>query len=240
MKFMKEQLVRQHVDFERIRAVDGRKLDMHQYQNACITPGEIGCFLSHRIAWRTLCNSSDAFALVLEDDVHLSDDFAHFAKHAAWIPDDVAFITLETTHQLIDVSRKSKPATGGRILQRIIKNGTCLGGYIIRRDFAEYLLSDEGFSMPVDDWVFLQRTMNAHSLYQLNPAIVIQNRAYEGPSQSVLKSTIAGERMRRVWPQQSFWKRLNRMLSKPVEQNIKKLVDLLMRRETVKRKIGFH
>ena len=67
-------------DFERVSAIDGSKLDHdaltrfydaelnYQQYHSVLTPGEIGCYLSHRKVWQKIVNENLDFALVLEDD----------------------------------------------------------------------------------------------------------------------------------------------------------------------------
>lgn len=67
--------------FERMPAVDGRQLsaeELHANVTAIgrhlLTPGMIGCFLSHRRCWRE-CVESGGPLIVFEDDALLAPDF---------------------------------------------------------------------------------------------------------------------------------------------------------------------
>jgi glycosyl transferase family 25 len=69
------------MDFRFFDAVDGRKLDQtpSEYDQKTrkqryvfdLTPGEIGCFLSHREVWKTCIRQQKIF-LVLEDDFKIN------------------------------------------------------------------------------------------------------------------------------------------------------------------------
>ena len=76
------------VKFERLDAVEGRRLDPAEKQanvtalaRALITPGMTGCFLSHRRCWER-CVALDEDLLVFEDDIMLEADFAKYAAAA--------------------------------------------------------------------------------------------------------------------------------------------------------------
>lgn len=81
------QLGAQGIDFERFPAVDGsaltnedRKQVMARFharmaRHNPLTKGEIGCALSHAAIWRKMIEGRISAALILEDDVHLSDKF---------------------------------------------------------------------------------------------------------------------------------------------------------------------
>lgn len=81
------QLGAQGIDFERFSAVDGsaltnadRKRVMARFharmaRHNPLTKGELGCALSHAAIWRKMIEGQIPVALVLEDDVQLSDRF---------------------------------------------------------------------------------------------------------------------------------------------------------------------
>ena len=73
----------------RISAIDGKKLTEKELdtnvtffcKNFC-TPGIIGCFLSHRKTWETMIKNKDRYAMILEDDCHLIDNFQSYLADA--------------------------------------------------------------------------------------------------------------------------------------------------------------
>lgn len=76
------------LDLHFVRAIDGRLMSDTELQKVfdkrkCLkhcgrelNAGEIGCCLSHRKSYRQLLESSNAYALVLEDDVHVVRDLS--------------------------------------------------------------------------------------------------------------------------------------------------------------------
>src|SRR4029079_18979781 len=79
---MRAVLAAASIPYERITAVDGRRLtpDDLAKASASLSPGEVGCVLSHRIAWQRIADGSDPFAVVLEDDFHASPAMAAFCS----------------------------------------------------------------------------------------------------------------------------------------------------------------
>ena len=75
-------------DFQFFDAVDGRELDESAYRHRMQTewwrrmrgrqmsPGMIGCFLSHYALWERIVETGTPYAIVLEDDARLDDEFA--------------------------------------------------------------------------------------------------------------------------------------------------------------------
>jgi len=80
------ELKKHNIEFERISAVDGRKLDVKEcsqydskrsnaYTGRDLLGSEIGCYLSHKKALETFVNSDADLGLILEDDLHLNEKF---------------------------------------------------------------------------------------------------------------------------------------------------------------------
>lgn len=70
----------QHLNYERIPAVDARNLEQEKYsiQNKYdrdLLSGEIACFLSHIKTLKTFLASDFEFAIIIEDDARLADNF---------------------------------------------------------------------------------------------------------------------------------------------------------------------
>lgn len=85
---MTQELARHNIPFHWLDAVDGRE-DPAARSNALttplgrwfMTPGMIGCFLSHRKCWQ-LCVETGKPLLVFEDDVVLQNDFCNIVSNA--------------------------------------------------------------------------------------------------------------------------------------------------------------
>lgn len=87
LKFMDGQLQRLGIGYERIPAIHGAGLTAEQKRSAYrsfrarlvrgtpLSDGEIGCALSHCTIYRRIVTENIAAALVLEDDIVISDEF---------------------------------------------------------------------------------------------------------------------------------------------------------------------
>lgn len=84
-----KEFAKQNITFERISAVYGADLSSEELAlayNPCapdahykvLGVGEVGCFLSHRKVWQAIIDAELDFAVVLEDDIHLTG--VSFAK----------------------------------------------------------------------------------------------------------------------------------------------------------------
>jgi glycosyl transferase family 25 len=146
------------LSFERFAAVDGKSLgaDLHdQFFSAdgphepALTAGEIGCYASHLRIHQALAEVGEC-ALVLEDDVRLSDDIVDAIEAARDRLADWDIIRLSNETKSVVLPVASLP--GGRELVRYwtVPNGA--GAYLISRTGAiKFLESFERRTLPVDE-----------------------------------------------------------------------------------------
>lgn len=126
LQFIKRQMERFHIEFEHFHAVDGKYMkiiDMNgnelnkmrkgsiyfieypKYKGAGfrfffseknLTPGECGCFLSHRAIWQDIVRRNIKRAIILEDDVTLFDNFKEtLSEIVPYIPQDADVFFLD-------------------------------------------------------------------------------------------------------------------------------------------------
>ena len=99
------QLDQAHVAHQRIDAIDGERLSDREYSalyhadhpNAyykTLSKGEVACYLSHRQAWQAIIDNDLDFAIILEDDVALQNNFNQCIQTIAQMPADWDYLKL--------------------------------------------------------------------------------------------------------------------------------------------------
>lgn len=95
----------QHICFERLPAVNGETLSeqdigrvyqqkfFHGYHKT-LNSGEVGCYLSHRMAWQKILDCHLDFAVILEDDINLLGDLNATLTAIARLPQNWDYIKL--------------------------------------------------------------------------------------------------------------------------------------------------
>lgn len=178
------------LDFVRIPAVDGRQIDQAEL-NSCVAgegrfyrlgSGEIGCFLSHRKFWEIVATGEDDYAIVFEDDVHLSQVAKEVLSQADWIPAGADIVKLETTLIRTLVDRTSDHRVADRRIVRLRGSHQGTAGYIVSRNGARKLLSmSETFADPVDQFMFNSElpAFKELTIYQMEPALCAQDWAVD-------------------------------------------------------------
>jgi glycosyl transferase family 25 len=87
LELMQKEFEKCEITYERISAVDAKTLDSSTYKvknkyDRDLVPGEIGCYLSHVKTLETFLASENDFALIIEDDAILVNDFKSAVEKA--------------------------------------------------------------------------------------------------------------------------------------------------------------
>ena len=149
-------------------------------------PGEVGCFLSHRLAWQRMLDEGLEAALILEDDVALEDGFADAARFAAENAGNFGYIQFQTRLLADPVSEVARRDELSIVRPRLTPLRT--SAQLVHRDAARRLLQvTETFDRPID--VLLQMHWETGvRLHVVQPSRVSDKTAETGGS------TISGKR----------------------------------------------
>lgn len=186
LAFMDEQLTQLGIDFERVPAVNGRKIDKDTktsvYNSAvakkkyyrALSDGEIGCYLSHIRCWEKIIADKLDFALILEDDVKLDESLVTYIQCLSSSVADWDYINLSSGHNSKKFIDNMK-LTDKLSLQRGLKMPSTAAGQLISFSGAQKLLSHTyPLARPVDvdlqHW--FERTLR---WFSVNPLPVVQN-----------------------------------------------------------------
>ena len=171
--------------FTRVAAIDAEAAPAIAtalgWRTPSLTPGEVGCALSHRLCWAKLVESEAQHCLILEDDTLLSPQAPAFLRERPFAGLDADIIRLETFRTRVAMSRQ--PAVRWRRfgLHRLHSQHSGTGGYIIARALARHLLETSyNRDMALDHFLFSPRSAvfaRAH-IVQIAPALCIQEKKY--------------------------------------------------------------
>ncbi|BCP53210.1 hypothetical protein K32_18270 [Kaistia sp. 32K] len=162
--------------YERIRAVEACSI---AEAPEGMLPTAVACFHSHRLAWRKIAESGDAWGAVFEDDVLLSASLAGLLAEPRWIPRDASVIKLETVNTPTKMGRRGRKIAGCLGLHDLLNYHSGAGGYLIRADAAKLFLAlSETIERPVDDVLFDLAVAKERGLrvLQMVPAVCVQDR----------------------------------------------------------------
>ncbi|WP_244481563.1 glycosyltransferase family 25 protein [Rhizobium sp. Root1203] len=147
LEAMQRQFQQLGMGFERVAAIDGAMIDLPHahYDEAAFrrlhgrltNPAEVGCYLSHVACAQKLLDSTEAFALILEDDLTLPGDLPvviaeALAAHAHW---DVLRLSTVNSGRKFPIVAMS----GDRALAIALTREKGSGAYLINRHAAEWI-----------------------------------------------------------------------------------------------------
>ena len=212
---MSRRLAEQRIDATWIDAVDGRGVD-HQAllaradmqratrHHGSLKPAEIACVLSHLQVYRRMAAERLPLALVLEDDVILTDDAPTLLAScgtgaiATGLRAGEAAVVL-LTHVKRGWRARARPI-GTRELVPIAGPAWLASGYVLTLAAAERLCAlHSSVWMAADNWALIRRMTGIHLLAVSPPG------AWEA-SQAQVSSIGAGSRRQR--PARTLWQRL--------------------------------
>lgn len=166
MAFMKEQLDRLGLKFERIAAVDGRRLTAAEISKAYspfwswlllgrfMTAGELGCAMSHRLAREKIVSENIPWALILEDDVRIGTDLPSALDAIRRALQTYGLIQLHYHEHRKQVRDAGPLGFAKHRLKTFRGNHASAIGYALSRDAAERLSQSGRFKLTADKWAW--------------------------------------------------------------------------------------
>lgn len=172
--------------FDAVNGKEGNDPGLFLYNNQkrlfekghSLTPGEQGCFASHRAIWE-LCVSENSNILVLEDDVELDDCLPAMLSNCEELLNSYHYIRLGrgTARRSLSFLRKWKvedELNGEHSLVKYLRGPSCAHAYIITPISAKRFLSaSQEWWWPVDDYMDMEY-LNDQYNYGIEPPLVIQ------------------------------------------------------------------
>ncbi len=152
LAYMREQLERYGVSFERVPAVMGNSVPAalsHYFQGegngayAGLSAGEIGCYASHLLIHKRIVDEKmQSPVLVLEDDLEFSDDLRTLLNELSELPSDWEIIRLSNPAKSAATTVSRLPS-GSRVVRYWrVPNNT--GAYLVNAKGAEKFLRYAG------------------------------------------------------------------------------------------------
>ena len=189
------------IPFERISAVEGRRLSPEELSSAVaatfefqpINAGEIGLFMSHKLAWQKLLASGEPHAAVFEDDAVMATTMKSVMDAIDMGVADFDVIKLETTLRQVVCRKEAQPLSSGSVLQRLLSWHGGTAGYVISASCARRLLSlKEKLADPIDQVMFnpMSAVSSQLRILQLNPAACIQKDILDKSDSAAFGTTI--------------------------------------------------
>lgn len=147
------------ITMERFPAIYGKSLTLQQVEECYdpalnyakfrrpLSPGEIGCYLSHRAVWRKMVEHNISAAVVLEDDIQVETGFPDVLQQVRRLK---GWDMIKLSDNRNGQGEHALPLDDTYRLVNFHKVPNCTTGYAISLSGARKLLSRERFYRPVD------------------------------------------------------------------------------------------
>jgi glycosyl transferase, family 25 len=168
-----------------------------------ITPNEMGCSLSHRLAWQKLAEGSDEWALVLEDDIEISNHLPRFLDQWPARGPRFDIVRIETRFEEVWMA-KSRLRVAEVDICPAYSNMWGAAAYLVRRRAARKMLARKWMlRAPVDNAMFDHRVGSAMLLWvgQAAPGLAkckLEEAAAGETAVPSFSSDLEGERRERI------------------------------------------
>lgn len=176
---------------ERVEAVDGKRLSESEissvYNTALFYPrypfglscGEIGCFLSHRSAWKMIAESDSPGGMVMEDDIELLDGFAEALQFAVETAPICSYIQFQT-RKLNGIKQPIAKYKHLEIVRPRVAPLRATAQWITRQAAVRLLESTKVFDRPIDTFIQLRWLHGVDVLVITPPSVREVSRSLGG------------------------------------------------------------
>ena len=241
------------LSFERVDAVDASKITdeeqemLFSYRSRYLPlgPGEMACFLSHRKVWQLIIDRGIDWAFVAEDDLHM-EGTSPFFKDSAWIPADADIVKAETARQRVILSTDLHSTVDEYQLRQLLSYHGGSAGYFLSGEAAKLLMRETEKKCDALDHVLFHNwigVVQKLKVYQLDPAISVQDYLAHGSIKKNFASTLTADRTRSKISQPMIAKptgllKIWREISRPFTRTAQRMLDGLRNasgRQVIKR-----
>lgn len=199
------------VPFERVPAVNGRALSDQEISQITypynhfeskvrftreLTKGEIGCFLSHRKCWEKLLESDKQWALIMEDDIQISNIAPPYMLSTDWIPDQVSICQLSCLEAVQNGRIQEDTITLSNEVSLVAPLAPPPLGtqcYLISRQAAQAAIElSKRLPAPVDNFLFSPWFEMSHkfTIWRTSPTLVVPNEDVDSDIGQRTKKTV--------------------------------------------------
>ena len=196
------------ISSSRVCAVDGRALSADQLRRAAnlragrilygqqLTATQVGCALSHRLAYRLLVDSGAEWALVLEDDARPTDAMLSVIEQLTVLNYGAPVVVELFSEGRVNRSTQAIDLWEGQAVEKLATFPGFTVAYLINRQAAEWALTDEGpiasradwppWAVGVDFWRTVPNVV-AHGVPGIDTTTMVQVQVRESPVAKVVR-----------------------------------------------------
>jgi len=199
---IREEFDRINLKFIRVPAVDGRMLSQEKFNEHAklrnLSRPQVGVILSHQLCWRLFKESDEEYCAIFEDDIHLSRELPELLDEIEKSELGFSILKIETARKKILISKKSFFDILYRQVRKIGSYHVGAAGYVLHKSFSNQFNQHHSIAntVPLDEFLF-KYMISKTTVFQLDPAAVIQDQAEGVKEQVNIESLIADNRQKK-------------------------------------------
>lgn len=172
------------------------------FNSDILTKGELACFMSHVSIWKKMIDENIPYAAVFEDDVFLGEGAYHLLNETVWIDPEWHIIKTEAFAERVFLRGNATKLLGTqREIIQLAGHNLGTAGYILSlkgaQAYFDYVSRIE--LIPLDHVMFDQFIeQKVMPVYQMKPALCIQEMMLHPEKNTVLSSELFVERRARM------------------------------------------
>lgn len=167
-----------------------------------LTKGELACFMSHVSIWKEMIDENIPYAAIFEDDVFLGEQAHKLLNDSTWIQPEWDIIKIEAFAERVFLEGNgTKIIDGQREIIKLVGSNLGTAGYILSlkgaQKYLDYVLKIH--LIPLDQVMFDEFISDeVYPVYQMTPALCIQEMMLFPEKKTVLSSDLLAERKARM------------------------------------------
>lgn len=173
-----------------------------KFNPVILTKGELACFMSHVSIWKKMIDENIPHAAIFEDDVFLGAEAHYILNETGWIAPDWHIIKMEAFAERVFLTGQAKKLSEcEREVVQLAGENLGTAGYILSlkgaQTYFDYVSRID--LIPLDHVMFDQFIeQKIMPVYQVKPALCIQEMMVHPEKNTVLSSELFAERRARM------------------------------------------
>lgn len=156
-----------------------------------LTGGELACFMSHVSIWKKMVDEQIPYVAIFEDDIYLGKKSCDYLNCDSWLNQEWLLVKLELFNKRVVLENEKILIKQGEVSRSLIrlknKHYGC-AGYILTQNGARSFLKkikEHKLLIPLDHFIFDLLIKEMDGIYQLQPALCIQDCIFYGSHENM-------------------------------------------------------
>lgn len=156
-----------------------------------LTDGELACFMSHVSVWQKMIDEQIPYVAIFEDDIYLGEKSHDYLNCDSWLNQEWILVKLELFNNRVILENEKILIQQGEVSRSVIKlknkHYGCAGYILTLNGAINFLkkIKEHKILIPLDHFIFNLLIKEMEGIYQLQPALCIQDSIFYGSHENM-------------------------------------------------------